>query len=119
MAQDIINAQEYWKTQAAIEAEKSKLLTSLYLKPFQATKYLFIRFQIFLDFGQIYQHGKGPCNVFLLDTSLSLGREGFVQLKGAFTAILDGEFFKCNFRFCKKSKEVFSLFTEYILLFEC
>lgn len=63
MAQDIINAQEYWKTQAAIEAEK--------------------------NFGQIYQHGKGPCNVFLLDTSLSLGREGFVQLKEAFTAILD------------------------------
>lgn len=109
MAQDIINAQEYWKTQAAIEAEKSKLLTSLYLKPLQKTKYLFIRFQIFLDFGQIYQHGKGPCNVFLLDTSLSLGREGFVQLKEAFTAILDGEYFKCNFRFCKKPKEAFSL----------
>lgn len=26
MAQDLIHAEQYWKTQAAIEAEKSKLL---------------------------------------------------------------------------------------------
>lgn len=63
MAQDLIHAEQYWKTQAAIEAEK--------------------------NFGQIYQHGKGPCNIFILDTSLSLGEEGFGQLKGAFFAILD------------------------------
>lgn len=63
MAQDLIHAEQYWKTQAAIEAEK--------------------------NFGQIYQHGKGPCNIFILDTSLSLGEEGFGQMKGASYAILD------------------------------
>nr|XP_034323560.1 uncharacterized protein LOC105339595 isoform X2 [Crassostrea gigas] len=36
-----------------------------------------------------HQHGRGPCNIFILDTSSSLGEEGFRQMKEAFTGILD------------------------------
>lgn len=37
-----------------------------------------------------YQHGKGPYNIFILDTSSSLGAQGFTQLKETFIAIIDG-----------------------------
>lgn len=44
-----------------------------------------------------FQHGTGPCNVFILDTSSSLGEEGFTQMKEAFTSIIDGDVFKICF----------------------
>ncbi|XP_062586128.1 uncharacterized protein LOC134247760 isoform X2 [Saccostrea cucullata] len=37
-----------------------------------------------------YQHGRGPCNIFILDTSSSLGEEGFHQMKETFCTIIDG-----------------------------
>lgn len=63
MADDLDNAQSYWSAQAAFEAEKNRQLR--------------------------YQHGKGPCNVFILDTSLSLGIEGFIQMRKTFSTIID------------------------------
>nr|XP_022330133.1 uncharacterized protein LOC111128668 isoform X2 [Crassostrea virginica] len=36
-----------------------------------------------------HQHGRGPCNIFILDTSSSLGLEGFEQMKAVFTTIID------------------------------
>ncbi|XP_052698297.1 uncharacterized protein LOC128176193 [Crassostrea angulata] len=36
-----------------------------------------------------YQHGKGPFNIFILDTSSFLGEEGSIQLKETFTTIID------------------------------
>ncbi|XP_062586119.1 uncharacterized protein LOC134247758 isoform X2 [Saccostrea cucullata] len=36
-----------------------------------------------------YQHGKGPCNIFILDTSSSIGIEGFLQMKDIFCTIMD------------------------------
>uniref|UniRef100_K1RND5 Uncharacterized protein n=1 Tax=Magallana gigas TaxID=29159 RepID=K1RND5_MAGGI len=38
-----------------------------------------------------YQHGTGPSNVFILDTSSSLGEEGFTQMKEAFISIINGQ----------------------------
>lgn len=38
------------------------------------------------------QYGEGPCNVFILDTSSSLGEHGFTQMKEAFLSIIDGDF---------------------------
>lgn len=40
-----------------------------------------------------YQHGKGPFNIFILDTSSFLGEEGSIQLKETFTTIIDGNIF--------------------------
>lgn len=62
---------------------------------------------MFTDRQLRYQHGKGPCNVFILDTSLSLGIEGFIQMRKTFSTIIDG-----NFKFLykddkKKSNEIF------------
>lgn len=37
-----------------------------------------------------YQHGKGPFNIFILDTSSFLGEKGSIQLKDTFAAIIDG-----------------------------
>lgn len=45
---------------------------------------------MFTDRQVRYQHGKGPCNVFILDTSLSLGIEGFIQMRKTFYTIIDG-----------------------------
>uniref|UniRef100_K1S6Q6 Putative E3 ubiquitin-protein ligase HERC2 n=1 Tax=Magallana gigas TaxID=29159 RepID=K1S6Q6_MAGGI len=36
-----------------------------------------------------HQHGKGPCNVFILDTSSSLGELGFKQMKDVFTSAIE------------------------------
>lgn len=47
---------------------------------------------MFTDRQVRYQHGKGPCNVFILDTSLSLGIEGFIQMRKTFSTIIDGNF---------------------------
>lgn len=63
MADDLDNAQSYWRAQAVFEAEKNRQVR--------------------------YQHGKGPCNVFILDTSLSLGIEGFIQMRKTFSTIID------------------------------
>lgn len=38
------------------------------------------------------QHGKGPCNIFVLDTSSSLEIEGFKQMRTTFSTIIDGNF---------------------------
>lgn len=45
---------------------------------------------MFTDRQVRHQHGKGPCNVFILDTSLSLGIEGFIQMRKTFSTIIDG-----------------------------
>ena len=37
-----------------------------------------------------YQHGHGPCNIFILDTSSSLGEDGFKEMKETFISIIDG-----------------------------
>ena len=44
------------------------------------------------------QHGHGPCNIFILDTSSSLGEDGFKEMKETFISIIDGK----NFLFLKK-----------------
>ncbi|XP_062569340.1 uncharacterized protein LOC134231392 [Saccostrea cucullata] len=36
-----------------------------------------------------HQHGRGPCSIFILDTSLSLGEEGFQKMKETFHTIID------------------------------
>ncbi|XP_048737058.1 uncharacterized protein LOC130046250 isoform X1 [Ostrea edulis] len=63
MALEFHKAQELWQEQAHIEAEN--------------------------NFRLRYQHGRGPCNVFILDTSSSLGEDGFTQMKDVFKTILD------------------------------
>lgn len=47
---------------------------------------------IVIDIEFRYQYGEGPCNVFILDTSSSLGEHGFMQTKEAFLSIIDGDF---------------------------
>ncbi|XP_062614449.1 uncharacterized protein LOC134276185 [Saccostrea cucullata] len=37
-----------------------------------------------------HQHGKGPCNIFILDTPSSLGEEGFNEMKDTFRTIITG-----------------------------
>ncbi|XP_062614423.1 uncharacterized protein LOC134276159 isoform X2 [Saccostrea cucullata] len=56
-------AQEAWLAQASVDAEK--------------------------NCASRYQQGRGPCNVFILDTSSSIGEEGFSQMKSIFSQILD------------------------------
>ncbi|XP_062586129.1 uncharacterized protein LOC134247761 [Saccostrea cucullata] len=63
MSLEFKRAQEFWHEQAQFEAQK--------------------------NFELIHQHGKGPSNIFILDTSSSLGKEGFDQLKEVFCTIID------------------------------
>lgn len=63
MEVDLKESQNRWQQLAALEAEKNRELR--------------------------YQHGTGPSNVFILDTSSSLGEEGFIQMKEAFISIID------------------------------
>ncbi|XP_056021581.1 uncharacterized protein LOC125652124 isoform X3 [Ostrea edulis] len=63
MALDFQRAQKLWNAQAQIEAAN--------------------------NCRRRYQHGRGPCNVFILDTSSSLGEDGFTQMKDVFKTILD------------------------------
>nr|XP_034323558.1 uncharacterized protein LOC117688885 [Crassostrea gigas] len=63
MEDNLDNAQKYWRAQATFEAKKNRQVR--------------------------YQHGKGPCNIFILDTSSSLGIEGFIQMKKTFSTIID------------------------------
>ncbi|XP_034324656.2 uncharacterized protein [Magallana gigas] len=63
MDENFRESQTFWHQQAAIAAERNRELR--------------------------FQHGTGPCNVFILDTSSSLGEEGFTQMKEAFTSIID------------------------------
>ncbi|XP_062586126.1 uncharacterized protein LOC134247759 isoform X2 [Saccostrea cucullata] len=53
----------FWRNQASIDATKSVELR--------------------------YQQGNGPCNIFILDTSKSIGEEGFIQIKAIFSSIID------------------------------
>lgn len=43
-----------------------------------------------LDCGVGYQNVRSPCNVFILDTSSSVGKDGFAQMKEMFSIIIDG-----------------------------
>eukprot|EP00105_Crassostrea_gigas_P045883 XP_019930031.1 PREDICTED: uncharacterized protein LOC105346155 [Crassostrea gigas] len=63
MDENFRESQAFWHRQAAIATERNRELR--------------------------FQHGTGPCNVFILDTSSSLGKEGFTQMKEAFTSIID------------------------------
>ncbi|XP_061192849.1 uncharacterized protein LOC133201061 [Saccostrea echinata] len=56
-------AQEIWLAQATVDAQK--------------------------NCESRYQQGRGPCNIFILDTSSSIGEEGFRQMKSTFSLILD------------------------------
>ncbi|XP_034324654.2 uncharacterized protein [Magallana gigas] len=60
---DFIESENLWKAQATFEAQKNRELR--------------------------HQHGKGPCNVFILDTSSSLGELGFIQMKDVFTSAIE------------------------------
>ncbi|XP_061194929.1 uncharacterized protein LOC133203079 [Saccostrea echinata] len=55
--------QEMWRAQATVDAQK--------------------------NCESRYQQGRGPCNIFILDTSSSIGEEGFRQMKSTFSLILD------------------------------
>lgn len=44
-----------------------------------------------LDCGVGYQNVNSPCNVFILDTSSSMGKDGFAQMKETFCIIIDGK----------------------------
>ncbi|XP_062587187.1 uncharacterized protein LOC134248831, partial [Saccostrea cucullata] len=59
---DIRDAEMFWRNQARIEASK--------------------------NFELRYQQGHGPYNVFILDTSKSIGEEGFSQIKDIFSTII-------------------------------
>ncbi|XP_061164730.1 uncharacterized protein LOC133173723 [Saccostrea echinata] len=63
MAFDFKRAQEFWNEQARFEGQK--------------------------NFDLRHQHGKGPSNIFILDTSSSLGEDGFKQMKEIFSAVID------------------------------
>ncbi|XP_052698866.1 uncharacterized protein LOC128176508 isoform X2 [Crassostrea angulata] len=63
MEDSVKESKLFWNQQAAIESQKH------------------IEFR--------YQYGEGPCNVFILDTSSSLGEHGFMQMKEAFLSIID------------------------------
>ncbi|XP_061168839.1 uncharacterized protein LOC133178095 [Saccostrea echinata] len=56
-------SQQYWKQQAHLEARKNR--------------------------ERRYQQGRGPCNIFILDTSSNLGEEGFIKMKETFCTIMD------------------------------
>ncbi|XP_062610775.1 uncharacterized protein LOC134272568 [Saccostrea cucullata] len=64
MASGFRESQELWEEQAFYEAQKNH--------------------------ESRYHHGRGPCNIFILDTSSSLGEEGFQEMKETFGAIIDG-----------------------------
>lgn len=54
---------------------------------------------MFSDRKLRYQHGRGPCNIFILDTSSCLGKEGFIQMRTTFSTIIDGNFkFHCQYK---------------------
>ncbi|XP_048737053.2 uncharacterized protein LOC125652125 isoform X2 [Ostrea edulis] len=55
-------SEKYWREQALIDANTNRELR--------------------------YQHGRGPCNIFILDTSASLGEDGFLLMKETFCTIL-------------------------------
>ncbi|XP_078314706.1 uncharacterized protein LOC111131205 isoform X1 [Crassostrea virginica] len=57
------SAEEFWQAQASFEAIKNRQLR--------------------------YQHGQGVCNIFILDTSSSLGEDGFKEMKETFISIID------------------------------
>ncbi|XP_062567098.1 uncharacterized protein LOC134229368, partial [Saccostrea cucullata] len=57
------DAETFWRNQASIEATKNVELR--------------------------YQQGNGPCNIFILDTSKSIGEEGFNQIKDIFSTIIN------------------------------
>ncbi|XP_062567099.1 uncharacterized protein LOC134229370 [Saccostrea cucullata] len=63
MASGFRKAQEFWDEQADFEALKNHEVR--------------------------HQHGRGPCSIFILDTSSSLGEEGFQQMKETFSTIID------------------------------
>ena len=49
-------------------------------------------FSFILDRSLSHKHGTGPYNVFILDTSSSLGQNGYKQTKEIFTDILEGKY---------------------------
>lgn len=63
MAVGFRESQEFWREQAKFEARVHHELRN--------------------------QQGKGPYNIFIIDTSSFIEKEGFAQLKEAFTAIID------------------------------
>ncbi|XP_065943564.1 uncharacterized protein [Magallana gigas] len=63
MAERFKTSQDLWHNQAVYEAQKHRRLR--------------------------YQHGRGPSNIFILDTSSSIGDEGVQRMKDAFTSIID------------------------------
>ena len=58
-----------------------------------------------------HQHGRGPNSIFILDTSASLGPDGFDQMKQTFTTMIDGNVsnFQLLFKHC-----VFQPFTNVV-----
>lgn len=77
---------------AARESEFSFLLSFIVRDIYQSYKINIWTYFLLcvLDRRLRHQHGRGPCNIFILDTSSSLGEEGFKQMKEAFTDIIDG-----------------------------
>lgn len=74
----------------------------------------FLSMLMFTDRQVRYQHGKGPCNVFILDTSLSLGIEGFIQMRKTFSTIIDG-----NFKFLYKDEKTMKCHLQFYCLYLC
>lgn len=60
------------------------------VKPFNSTFKVYKSVLMLLDCGVGYQNVRSPCNVFILDTSSSLGKDGFAQMKEMFSIIIDG-----------------------------
>nr|XP_022333380.1 uncharacterized protein LOC111130524 isoform X1 [Crassostrea virginica] len=63
MSHILRSVEEFWQEQAGFEAIKNRQLR--------------------------FQHGHGPCNIFILDTSSSLGEDGFKEMKETFISIID------------------------------
>lgn len=92
MESSIQVAEEFWNIKSSLAAQKSefsfiRLISICKLK----TDPVFINTHYsVLDRETRHQHGRGPHNIFILDTSSSLREQGFTQMKNAFTSIIDG-----------------------------
>lgn len=92
MESSIQVAEEFWNIKSSLAAQKSefsliRLITICKLM----TDPVFINTHYsVLDRETRHQHGRGPYNIFILDTSSSLREQGFTQMKNAFISIIDG-----------------------------
>lgn len=97
MESSIEIAKEYWNIKSSLAAQKSEFsflrFISIYrLKTSTVIANINYVYAV-LDRETRHQHGRGPCNIFILDTSSSLREQGSAQMKNAFTSIIDGLFF--------------------------